>query len=466
MLGQANRFADGARVPLNYLRTVRGIEFVIASPLARGTMGYRGIGEKDVYDMLADIKRRFHIDEDRIYLTGISMGGSGALWLALTRPDVWAAVAAVCPAPVPEANALTSNALNLPIRLFQGDQDPIVPVSSSREWQRRLLDAGVATDYLEYPAVRHNAWDYAYRGGALFDWLSGKRRQRDPARVRFATTSYRYSSAYWLRIDRITPGVPAAIDARQSESAVTVTTQALDGFTLSMSHPISAVEVDGTALRFKAARTVSFHKQAGRWVAGRIAAAGKRPGLEGPAAEAVSERHIYVYGTAGSPSTDELNFRRRQAEAAAAWSTPREHLELTFPVKADSEVTQQDLDRDDLILFGTRETNSLIARFAPNLPLALAPGAADYGLLFIAPVGKHYALVSSGLPWWTGFDESGRPADRYAPKTFAELSTFADYVVFKGSVAYVVAEGRFDRDWKLPAEAAEKLRSTGTITVH
>ena len=41
------------------------------------------------------------------------------------------------------------------------------------------------------------------------------------------------------------------------------------------------------------------------------------------------------------------------------------------------------------------------ARLAPNLPLALSRDAADYGLLFVAPAGKHYVLVNSGLPWWT-----------------------------------------------------------------
>ena len=84
---------------MRYFPPVRDVDFLIAAPYARGTMGYRGIAEKDVYDVLADVERRFPVDEDRVYLTGISMGGGGALWLGLTRPDVWAAVAPVCPMP-------------------------------------------------------------------------------------------------------------------------------------------------------------------------------------------------------------------------------------------------------------------------------------------------------------------------------------------------------------------------------
>ncbi|HMC63137.1 MAG TPA: alpha/beta hydrolase-fold protein, partial [Candidatus Solibacter sp.] len=139
------------------------LDFIVACPFARGTMGYQGIAEQDVYDVLADVKRRYPIDPDRIYLTGSGMGGGGALWLALTRPDQWAAVAAVCPDPFPGAEELAGNALNLPIRLYQGELDPAVPAESTRAWHRRLLNAGAPVEYIEYPGVRHNAWDSAYR---------------------------------------------------------------------------------------------------------------------------------------------------------------------------------------------------------------------------------------------------------------------------------------------------------------
>ncbi len=461
LFGQGNRFNDGGRVPFTYFQPARDVDFIIACPLARGTIGYRGIAERDVYDVLADVKRRFRIDDDRVYLTGISMGGGGALWLGLTRPDVWAAVAAVCAEPLSGTEALAPNAWNLPIRLFHGDQDPVAPVSSSRQWQRRLLDLGVSADYIEYPLVRHNAWDYAYRNGAIFDWFAGLHRNRFPQRVRFVTQSYGYDSAYWVRMDGLTPGVAASIDARQvSPNAVHVETQNLDGFTISPDHPVESVTIDGVAIRLKPAASLSFHKQSGKWISGGEPEMGKRRGAGGPIVEAVSQRHIYVYGTADSPSADELSFRREQAETAAHWDQ-----RLSFPVKADSAVTQGEIDNDDLVLFGNSETNRLIERFAGRLPLALEPGAADYGLLFIAATGKHYVLVSSGLPWWTGFAESGRPMDRYLPRPFGQLATFGDYVLFKGSVAHVVAEGRFDRNWKLPPDARAKMSATGTVIV-
>lgn len=463
--GQINRVADGSLAPLRLFRP-RNVDFLVASPLARGSMGYRGIAERDVYDVLADIEHRFPVDEDRVYLTGISMGGGGALRLALTRPDVWAAVAPVCAAPPPGLEALAGNALDLPVRLYHGEQDPLVPVESSRLWQRRLLDLGVDAEYIEYPTLRHNAWDEAYRSGALFEWLGRYRRNRFPERVRFTTTSYAYNSAYWVQIDSLTPGVAASIDARQTgKTEVTVETQNVDGFRLALDHAVTEVKIDGTAVRVPPSAASSFRKVGGKWQRGAAAATPKGPGAEGPIAEAVSGRHIYVYGTAGGPSAEELAYRRKEAERAAAWSTPRERLRLTLAVKPDTAVTAQDLEDDDLVLFGTRETNSLIARFADRLPLALTPGAADYGLLFIAPVGKHYALVSSGLPFWTGADEARRATDRYEEPPFSELETFGDYVLFKGSLAHVVAEGRFDRSWKVPASATAAIADGGTVSV-
>ncbi|HLK48628.1 MAG TPA: alpha/beta hydrolase-fold protein [Bryobacteraceae bacterium] len=464
VFGQANRLADGSLAPLRFFRA-RDVDFIVACPLARGTMGYEGIAERDVYDVLEDLKRRLPVDEDRVYLTGASMGGGGALRLALTQPDVWAAVAVVCPAAGPGLEPLIPNAINVPIRLFQGELDPLVPVESVRLWQRRLLDLGVAADYFEYPTGRHNAWDYAYRDGAIFEWFAHFQRNRFPERVRLVTTSYQYGSAYWVRIDGLTPGLRASIDARQvGNNEVRAETGNLDGFTLSLDHRVAAVTIDGAPLRVPPAAGASFHKEAGKWVRGAARAGGKGPGSEGPIAAAVAGRHLYVYGTLDAHSADELESRRAAAERAAAWSSPREHPAVKFAVKPDTAVTAQDLN-ENLVLFGTRETNSVIARYADRLPLALAAGAADYGLLFVAPVGGHYVLVSSGLPWWTGAGEAGRPVDRYEPPVPAELGTFGDYILFKGSLAHVVAEGRFDREWKMPAADAAKMAATGAVTV-
>ena len=452
VFGIPARYGETGLQALGTLAVPRAVDYLVACPLARGTMGYQGIAEQDVYDVLADVKRRYPVDEDRVYLTGSSMGGGGALWLALTRPDVWAAVAPVCADVFPGTEDLAPNALHVPMRFFHGDMDPVVGVESSRQWQRRLLTLESPVEYIEYPGVRHNAWDFAYRNGAIFDWFGKYRRDANPDRVRLVARDLGYAAAYWVRIDALAPGVLASLDAVRTSGGVRVQTRDVDAFTLAAT--AKAVTIDGFPMRLRPAEPLSFSKTARGWMQGPPPAAA----LQGPIVEAVNRRHIYVYGADDAPS-------RRYAETAAAWSSNRSRLNLTLPVKSDREVNDDDLATANLVLFGTVQTNRLMARFAPQFPMALDPGAADYGLLFILPVGKHYVLVSSGLPWWTGAEEANRGGYRWAPEPYRLLSTFGDYILFKGSLANVLAEGRFGRNGKVAPEAAGDLRASGTVTI-
>ena len=378
-------------------------------------MNYQGIAERDVYDILADVERRFPIDPDRVYLTGISMGGAGALRLALTRPDVWAAVAAVCPAPLTGVDDLAPNAARMcRSGSSTASRTPSCRWRTSRIWQRRLVDAGVAAEYIEYPGVRHNAWDLAYRGGAVFEWFDKLRRNRFPERVRLVAESYRDASAYWVAHRRPDARARPPVSTRGAPAAaeVAVETRNVDGFTLTLDRPAAAGDIDGAALRVRPSATRCRLLESGRQMA-RPAVSSRRasaPASEGPIAEAVSGRQIYVYGTAGARDRRELEARKRVAETAAAWSqrsrrAPRARLRRSRPTRPSRRKISTP---PTWCSSGPRETNALIARFAPQLPLALNAGAADYGLLFIAPAGKHYALVSSGLPWWTGADDARR----------------------------------------------------------
>ena len=466
VLGQGNRPGETDAEATRYFPQLPDVPYFVASPLARGTLGYQGIPEQDVYDVLADMKRRFPIDEDRVYLTGLSMGGGGALWLGLTRPDIWAAIAPVCPAAPPRTEWFASNVLNVPVHLFQGALDPVVPPEGTREWKRRLEELGTAVVYTEYPNARHNSWDNAYAGAAIFDWFSHYRRNRFPDRVRFSTDRYRYSSAYWVRIDRLVPGTPARIDATfEDPNRIAIETQGIDGLTLllgghSKFDRRKAVRVRWNGRELQRAAdgggSVSFGTKPG--------SGDKRPGLEGPIADAVAARHIYVFGTGGNPSAEELRERRSVAEKAAEWSTPALRLLLTFEVKADKEVRETDLRRANLFLFGTRETNSVIDRFSDRLPLKLNAGAADYGLIFVAPAAGRYVVVNSGLPWWTGMNAAARPGLGFLPPATV-LNSFNDYVLFKGGLDNPVVEGRFDPDWRVPPAAARKMAATGAVEV-
>ena len=257
VFGFSNQQGENDLEATRYFQQWADVDYIVASPLARGTMGYKGIPEKDVWDVVADVKRRFHIDEDRTYLTGLSMGGGGTLWIGLTRPDVWAAIAPVCPAPPFGTVERAPNALNFPVHFFQGGADPVVNPEGTRQWRKRLEDLGTKVEYVEYPGVRHNSWEKAYADEAIFKWFGQFKRNKFPDRVRFVTDAYQYGGAYWIKFDKLTPGTFAKIDAQfKAPNRIEIATSDLDAFTVNLAgHPKYAkgrqveITIDGASLK-------------------------------------------------------------------------------------------------------------------------------------------------------------------------------------------------------------------------
>ena len=480
VFGESNAPGETDVEASRYFPPWEDVDYVVAAPYARGTMGYQGIAEKDVLDVLADVKRRFRIDEDRVYLTGLSMGGGGTLWLGLTRPDVWAAIAPVCPAPPSGTEVFAPNALHVPVHLFQGAADTVVPTAGVRAWAERLRALGTAVEYTEYPGVGHNSWEDAYADGQIFDWFAQFRRDPFPERVRFTSDRHAFNRAYWIRLDALTPGTPAHLDAAFTETnRIAIETTDLDGFTITLAgHPRYTpgeevvVAIDGVRFAVPAEDTLSFRRVAGRWEPGRADPAGlrKRAGAEGPISAVVAGRHLDVYGTGGDPSDETIAARREQAEVAANWSVYRGPFWgriYVFPrVVADRDVRPSDLESANLVLFGTAETNAVIARYADRLPLRLDPAASDdFGLVYVFPVGGRYVLVNEGLPWWHVAEGTERPWSFGGPVPAFDLLGMPDFRLFRRSAEAVVAEGRFDTRWRVPAEDTAALRATGVVTV-
>jgi predicted peptidase len=117
---------------------------------------------------IEDTLENFSVNEDRIYLTGLSMGAFTSWRYAARRPDRFAAMMPICGAgEIADAPALAK----LPIWNFHGDADQIVPVKSSREMVEAVHAAGGDVRHTEYPGVDHNSWDAAYNDAEAISWL-------------------------------------------------------------------------------------------------------------------------------------------------------------------------------------------------------------------------------------------------------------------------------------------------------
>lgn len=126
------------------------------------------------------------IDQTRLYITGLSMGGYGT-WDFISRyPTYWSAAAPICgggdirrlkryqgtPIEDPFEIHRLKQATHLPIWAFHGDGDKVVPPEESRLLVEFLKQAGSKQiNYTEYPGVGHAAWNPAYDDPALYDWL-------------------------------------------------------------------------------------------------------------------------------------------------------------------------------------------------------------------------------------------------------------------------------------------------------
>lgn len=171
---------------------------IVIFPQSRTGYGWRGPMLRQALGALDQALLDLGGDPDRQYLTGISMGGYGSWRLALEYPERFAALVPICggldaspaalarapahgevggagaaPHPATEPHDAAARLLShVPIWIFHGGEDRIIPVHESREMVDALHRAGAAdVRYTEYPGVAHNAWDLAYAEPDLTDWL-------------------------------------------------------------------------------------------------------------------------------------------------------------------------------------------------------------------------------------------------------------------------------------------------------
>ena len=118
--------------------------------------------------LLNDLVARYRIDRDRIYLTGLSMGGYGTWKLATEFPYRFAAIAPICGAGEPAQAACIKD---LPAWVFHGAKDPVVPVSGATEMVEALKKCGSDVKLTIYPEALHDSWTETYNNPALYDWF-------------------------------------------------------------------------------------------------------------------------------------------------------------------------------------------------------------------------------------------------------------------------------------------------------
>jgi predicted esterase len=480
-------------------------DFVQINIFGRGNNAYRWAGETDVFEAMEHflkaeeaVGRKETIDRHRVVLKGFSMGGAGTWHIGLRHPDKFAVMQpgagfttthgyiARLPETLPDyqekclriydAYRYAENAFDVPIVAYSGEKDAQKKAADNIEAGLKRLGLADHMTHLIGPGLEHQfppVWQKAAEVELKKYAGEGKGRAAYPEHVRFVTYTPQAGRCDWVEIRALERQYEAAkVDATWDGKAYEVKTENVRQFRI-YGNPDNTlprtVLIDGKSVeanfdpRFKTLHS-DFVKADGRWKLKVWRAEEPDPltkvgGVSGPIDAAFTADFLCVVGT-GKP------FHPATGEAATAqlerfkreWD---KYMRGTLVVKKDAEVTEQDLERCHLILFGDPASNSQIRKALAKLPLGWTADELTFGgkaydsrnhLPMLIYPGVHgpglYVVINSGHTFHEA-DFRGTNALLY-PR-------LGDYSIVKPSPTEkdpgafeVITAGLFDENWQLP----------------
>lgn len=160
-----------AHGPPKLVEAGKQFPFILISPQAPA-LGWR---PEALNALLDEVSEKYRVDPDRIYCTGLSMGGFGTWALAAAYPERLAAIAPICGGGDPRS---ASRIKHIPAWVFHGAKDNLVPLARSQEMVDALKAAGAEPKFTVYPEAGHDSWTEAYNTEDLYTWLLSQRRAK------------------------------------------------------------------------------------------------------------------------------------------------------------------------------------------------------------------------------------------------------------------------------------------------
>ena len=141
------------------------LPFVVVSPQCPEKQGWNA---QVLLALLDDLEARYSIDKDRVYVTGLSMGGAGTWALVAEEPDRFAAAVPVCGHSHPLAARL---AARVPTWIVVGDRDVALLVGNSLGMVNSLQAMHADVKFTNYCGVGHDSWTQTYGTPELYEWM-------------------------------------------------------------------------------------------------------------------------------------------------------------------------------------------------------------------------------------------------------------------------------------------------------
>lgn len=156
--------------PPKLLSEQNDLPFIVVSPQAPAGTVWNSTA---VHALIDAVMERLPVDPERVYLTGLSLGGHGTWNIAASRPERFAAIAPVCGA---GDVALACQLKGVPVWAFHGQQDSVVKLQDDAAMVEAVRACGGDVKFTVYPDLGHDAWTRSYANPALYDWLLQHRR--------------------------------------------------------------------------------------------------------------------------------------------------------------------------------------------------------------------------------------------------------------------------------------------------
>src|SRR4051794_18212310 len=178
--------------PANFVDSRPDFPFVVVTPQLPPPPGYKeGVSynseqivalarkawkPEELIQLVDHVIGKLNIDRDRVYVTGLSMGGFGTWQLVASYPDRFAAAVPICGGGEPEKMAAAAS--RVPIWAFHGAKDTVLPIRYSREMVDAVKRAGGDVKLTMYPEAGHDSWKITYNDPKVYDWLLAHRRTK------------------------------------------------------------------------------------------------------------------------------------------------------------------------------------------------------------------------------------------------------------------------------------------------
>ena len=121
--------------------------------------------------VLAETQAAYRVNERRIYVTGLSMGGEAAYRFAVQKPDSFAAIAPLSAYVDSKTYSLIGRIRDLPAWAIHGADDTVIPLSKAQEPVDALRKAGSHMRFTVLAGYDHDTWTHTYSDPAFYDWF-------------------------------------------------------------------------------------------------------------------------------------------------------------------------------------------------------------------------------------------------------------------------------------------------------